>query len=315
MYTQFFSSPHDFLPIGQWINALVHALVDANSGTLDAIGSGIDRLAATVENGLQAIPAWLVIAALAGVGLRRRSWRFAVFTVLALLLVLAIGYWPHTMITLGLTLSATFFSLAIGIPLGICTAQDKRVQAVVRPVLDFMQTMPAFVYLIPAAMLFGLGRVPGVIATVIFAMPPAVRLTALGIGQVHPEQIEAGQAFGANRWQLLWKIQLPLALPVIMTGVNQTIMMALSMVIVTSMVGGGGLGSDVLTSIQQLDVGMGFESGICVVLLAIVLDRITESFGEQRNTSGGRNTADADDRYLDSSNGSNGSSSQPADRE
>lgn len=145
--------------------------------------------------------------------------------------------------------------------------------------LDFMQTMPAFVYLIPAAMLFGLGRVPGTIATVIFAMPPVVRLTNLGIRQVNPEQVEAGNAFGCTATQLLFKVQLPIALPTIMTGVNQTIMMALSMVIIASMVGAGGLGNDVLASIQRLDIGLGFESGLAVVLLAIILDRLTESFG------------------------------------
>jgi len=146
-------------------------------------------------------------------------------------------------------------------------------------VLDFMQTMPAFVYLIPAAMLFGLGKVPGVIATVIFAMPPAVRLTNLGIRQVNKEQVEAGIAFGCTSTQLLLKVQIPGALPSIMAGVNQTIMMALSMVIISSMVGAGGLGNDVLASIQRLDIGLGFESGLSVVLLAIILDRITESFG------------------------------------
>jgi glycine betaine/proline transport system permease protein len=153
------------------------------------------------------------------------------------------------------------------------------VAATVRPVLDFMQTMPAFVYLIPAAMLFGLGKVPGVLATVIFAMPPAVRLTNLGIRQVNREQVEAGIAFGCTPRQLLFKVQIPGAMPSIMAGVNQTIMMALSMVIIASMVGAGGLGNDVLASIQRLDIGLGFESGLSVVLLAIILDRITESFG------------------------------------
>lgn len=158
---------------------------------------------------------------------------------------------------------------------------------IIRPVLDFMQTMPAFVYLIPAAMLFGLGRVPGIIATVIFAMPPAVRLTSLGIRQVNKEIVEAGQSFGCTSRQLLFKVQLPNAMPSIMAGVNQTIMMALSMVIIASMVGAGGLGNDVLASIQRLDIGLGFESGMAVVLLAIILDRITESFGTPQTAKGG----------------------------
>ncbi|HEY4802491.1 MAG TPA: proline/glycine betaine ABC transporter permease, partial [Paraburkholderia sp.] len=202
-----------------------------------------------------------------------------IFATGSLLLIYATGFWDQTVVTLGLTLSSTVISLVVGIPLGIWTAKSKLVQTIVRPILDLMQTMPAFVYLIPAAMLFGLGRVPGILSTVIFAMPPAVRLTSLGIKHVNREIVEAGQAFGCTPWQLLYKVQFPNALPSIMQGVNQTIMMALSMVIIASMVGAGGLGNDVLASIQRLDIGLGFESGLSVVLLAIILDRITESFG------------------------------------
>jgi glycine betaine/proline transport system permease protein len=272
------SAPRDFLPIGKWVNGIINHLLDTDSAGFDAVGRCINALAEAVEHGLQALPTWLLIALFAGVGLWRLSWRFALFVALALLLIAGIGFWPQTIVTLGLTFSATALSLLIGIPLGIWCANYPRVNALVRPVLDLMQTMPAFVYLIPAAMLFGLGRVPGILATVIFAMPPAVRLTSLGIRQVNLEQVEAGHAFGANGWQLLFKVQLPIALPTIMTGVNQTIMMALSMVIIASMVGAGGLGNDVLSSIQRLDVGLGFESGLSVVLIAIILDRITESF-------------------------------------
>ena len=186
------------------------------------------------------------------------------------------------MVTLALIIAATVISLVIGLPLGIWVAKSDRVAAVVRPTLDFMQTMPAFVYLIPAAMLFGLGRVPGVLATVIFAMPPVVRLASLGIRQVNKEQVEAGVTFGCTPMQVLFKVQIPGALPSIMAGFNQTIMMALSMVIIASMVGAGGLGNDVLASIQRLDIGLGFESGLAVVLLAIMLDRITETVGAQR---------------------------------
>jgi glycine betaine/proline transport system permease protein len=272
------STARDFLPIGKWVNGLINHLLDSDSAAFDAIGHCIDGLAKAVEHGLQALPAWLLIALFVGVGWWRLSWRFAFFVALSLLLIAGIGFWPQTVVTLALTLSATVLSLALGIPLGIWCARYARVNGAVRPVLDLMQTMPAFVYLIPAAMLFGLGRVPGILATVIFAMPPAVRLTSLGIRQVNREQVEAGNAFGANGWQLLFKVQLPIALPTIMTGVNQTIMMALSMVIIASMVGAGGLGNDVLSSIQRLDVGLGFESGLSVVLLAIILDRLTESF-------------------------------------
>jgi glycine betaine/proline transport system permease protein len=222
---------------------------------------------------------WALMAFFIGIGLWRVGWRFAIFAAASLLLIYATGFWDQSVVTLGLTLSSTLISLMFGIPLGVWTAKNRYVAMIVRPVLDLMQTMPAFVYLIPAAMLFGLGRVPGILSTVIFAMPPAVRLTSLGIRHVNREIVEAGQAFGCTPWQLLYKVQFPNALPSIMQGVNQTIMMALSMVIIASMVGAGGLGNDVLASIQRLDIGLGFESGLSVVLLAIILDRITESFG------------------------------------
>ena len=276
---------HAWLPLGSWINASVSFLMQHNGGLFDSAGHVIEQLSTAAETVLQLIPAWLMIALVGALAWRRLSWRFAVFSALALLLIAVLGYWPQTMVTLGLTLSATLISLALGVPLGILAARHRHLHALLRPVLDFMQTMPAFVYLIPAVMLFGLGRVPGIIATVIFAMPPAVRLTTMGILQVDREQLEAGQAFGATGWQLLFKVQLPLALPALMGGINQTIMMALSMVIVTSMVGAGGLGGEVLSSIQQLDVGVGFESGLCVVLLAIILDRITQSFGQRKLAS------------------------------
>lgn len=279
----FFEQLRAWLPLGSWINTTVSFLMEHNGGLFDNAGQVIEQLSIAAEKLLQLLPAWLMIALVAALAWRRLSCRFAVFTTLALLLIAVLGYWPQTMVTLGLTLSATLISLVLGVPLGILAARHRHLHALLRPALDFMQTMPAFVYLIPAVMLFGLGRVPGIIATVIFAMPPAVRLTTLGILQVDKEQLEAGQAFGASRWQLLYKVQLPLALPALMGGINQTIMMALSMVIVTSMVGAGGLGGEVLSSIQQLDVGLGFESGLCVVLLAIILDRITQSFGQHES--------------------------------
>ncbi len=275
----------ELIPLGTWVDQSVHYLLDHDSHAFDMIGRGIDTLAGLVEHGLQAIPMWAMMALFIAVGLWRLGWRFAFFTTLSLLLIYATGFWDQTIITLGLTLSSTLISLVLGIPLGIWTAKDKHVALVVRPVLDLMQTMPAFVYLIPAAMLFGLGRVPGILSTVIFAMPPAVRLTSLGIRHVNREIVEAGQAFGCTPWQLLYKVQFPNALPSIMQGVNQTIMMALSMVIIASMVGAGGLGNDVLASIQRLDIGLGFESGLSVVLLAIILDRITESFGRTPGTA------------------------------
>ncbi|MCP3721168.1 choline ABC transporter permease subunit [Paraburkholderia sp. CNPSo 3281] len=269
----------EIIPVGQWVDQSVHYLLDHDANSFDAVGKAIESFAAFVEHGLQAIPMWALMAFFIAIGLWRVGWRFAIFATCSLLLIYATGFWDQTVVTLGLTLSSTVISLVIGIPLGIWTAKSKVVQTIVRPILDLMQTMPAFVYLIPAAMLFGLGRVPGILSTVIFAMPPAVRLTSLGIKHVNREIVEAGQAFGCTPWQLLYKVQFPNALPSIMQGVNQTIMMALSMVIIASMVGAGGLGNDVLASIQRLDIGLGFESGLSVVLLAIILDRITESFG------------------------------------
>ncbi|MBN3808044.1 choline ABC transporter permease subunit [Paraburkholderia sp. Ac-20347] len=269
----------EIIPLGRWVDQSVHYLLDHDANSFDAVGKAIESFAAFIEHGLQAIPMWALMAFFIAVGLWRVGWRFAIFATASLLLIYATGFWDQTVVTLGLTLSSTLISLIVGIPLGIWTAKNKLVQTIVRPILDLMQTMPAFVYLIPAAMLFGLGRVPGILSTVIFAMPPAVRLTSLGIKHVNREIVEAGQAFGCTPWQLLYKVQFPNALPSIMQGVNQTIMMALSMVIIASMVGAGGLGNDVLASIQRLDIGLGFESGLSVVLLAIMLDRITESFG------------------------------------
>jgi glycine betaine/proline transport system permease protein len=278
-------SDRRLLPLGALVNDGVKVLLSQGAGLFDAIGSVVDKFAAQIEISLLAIPSWVLILLVVALGTWRLKWRFGLFALASLLVIRVTGFWDQTMVTLALVFSATLISLAVGVPLGILCARSDRFNAVLRPVLDFMQTMPAFVYLIPAAMLFGLGRVPGILATVVFAMPPVVRLTALGIRQVNKEQVEAGQAFGCTPMQLLWKVQLPIALPTLMAGVNQTIMMALSMVIIASMVGAGGLGNDVLSSIQRLDIGLGFESGLSVVLLAIILDRLTESFGARRMES------------------------------
>ena len=275
------------LDLGSWVNDVVQHLLDNYSGAFDSIGKLVSGFSEGIEALLMPPPAWLLIAIFVALGLWRIGARFAVFTAVAFILIVMTGFWEQTVVTLGLTFSSTLISLLLGIPLGIWAAKSERVATIIRPILDFMQTMPAFVYLIPAAMLFGLGRVPGIIATVIFAMPPAVRLTSLGIRQVNKEIVEAGQSFGCTSRQLLFKVQLPNAMPSIMAGVNQTIMMALSMVIIASMVGAGGLGNDVLASIQRLDIGLGFESGMAVVLLAIILDRITESFGTKQTARGG----------------------------
>jgi glycine betaine/proline transport system permease protein len=266
------------LDIGGLVEGMVDFMLDNFQPAFDAIDLSIGLVTGSVEGALLAVPVWLMAAMIVALGLWRVGWRFALFAALALLVILDMGLWNETISTLALVLAASLVALALGVPVGIAMARSGTVEAMVRPVLDLMQTMPPFVYLIPAAMFFGLGKVPGTIATVIFAMPPAVRLTNLGIRQVSREHIEAGLAFGCTPRQLLLKVQLPLALPSIMAGVNQTIMLALSMVVIASMIGAGGLGNTVLTGIQRLDVGLGFQGGLAVVILAIILDRITQSF-------------------------------------
>jgi glycine betaine/proline transport system permease protein len=270
------------IPVGDWTEEVVNLLLDHAQWLFDAIAVGLDRLTMSLEDLLLWPPGWVVVLVLVAVSSWRVGWRFGLFSLLAFGLVLGMGLWVETAVTLALVLAATLVSLSIGIPLGIWAAKNDRVWMALRPLLDLMQTMPAFVYLIPAAMFFGLGRVPGTVATIIFAMPPAVRLTNLGIRQVPVELREAGIAFGCTGRQLLFKVELPTALPSIMAGVNQTIMLALSMVVIASMIGAGGLGDVVLRGIQRLEVGVGFEGGLGVVILAIVLDRITQSFGRRK---------------------------------
>lgn len=270
------------LDFSREIDHAIHALLAQAGGFFDGLAAVID----TFAGGLETLTGWLspwglVILAVA-IGFWRIGKGFALFALLATLYIIYSGYSEHASITLALTLSSTFFSLLIGIPLGIWSARRATAGSVIRMLMDFMQTMPAFVYLIPATILFGLGRPPGIFATILFSMPPVVRLTDLGIRQVNAARIEAGLAFGCTPRQLLWKVQLPAAQPAIMAGVNQTIMMAMSMVIIASMVGAGGLGNDILSSIQQLDIGLGLQSGIVVVLMAILLDRLSASFARKR---------------------------------
>ena len=270
------------LPIGEAFEEAVSWLHAHGQPVFGGITFVIGWLTRTLDSALLALPPWCMAGGLALLALWRVGLRFAGFVVVALALVAGMGLWAPTASTLALVLSATTFSLAIGLPLGVLGAKSAFAHRALRPALDLMQTLPAFVYLIPAAMFFGLGKVPGTIATIIFAMPPAVRLTDLGIRQVSPDLVEAGRAFGCTGTQLLFKVQLPNALPSIMAGVNQNIMLALSMVVIASMIGAGGLGNEVLRGIQRMDVGLGFEGGIGVVLLAVILDRITQSFGERR---------------------------------
>jgi glycine betaine/proline transport system permease protein len=279
------------IPIGEWVESGVDWVQDNLTGVLDGISDGLGLVIDSFEDGLLAIPPLLLALLIVAIAWWRVGWRFGVFALAAMVLIFGMGIWKETVSTLALVIGSSLVALAIGIPIGISMARSDTVEAIVRPILDFMQTMPPFVYLIPAAIFFGLGKVPGSIATLIFAMPPAVRLTNLGIRQVSQEQVEAGQAFGCTDRQLLVKVQLPLAMPSIMAGINQTIMLALSMVVIASMIGAGGLGNTVLTGIQRLNVGLGFEGGLGVVLLAILLDRITQSFGRGRATVGSSRTA------------------------
>ena len=269
--------------IGDGVDAVVNYVLDNFSPFLDFVATVIGFVTNSIQETLTAIPMPVGILIFVILSFWRVGAAFGVLAGLALWLVDHMGLWTAMMETLSLVIASTLMAMIIGLPLGIAMARKDSVAALVRPVLDLMQTMPAFVYLIPAAMFFGLGAVPGAIATVIFAMPPVVRLTNLGIRQVHVEFIEAGNAFGCTPSQLLFKVQLPNAMPSIMAGINQTIMLSLSMVVIASMIGAGGIGNTVLTGIQRLDVGTGFEGGLAVVILAVILDRLTQSLGKPQS--------------------------------
>lgn len=280
--------PNYRIPVGDWVETGVDWIQDNFTGVLDGISDGLGLVIGSFEDALMAVPPLLLAALIVALAWWRVGWRFGLFALAAMALIFGMDIWKETVATLALVIGSSLVALAMGIPIGISMARSDTIEAIVRPILDFMQTMPPFVYLIPAAIFFGLGKVPGAIATLIFAMPPAVRLTNLGIRQVSREHVEAGQAFGCTDRQLLFKVQLPLAMPSIMAGVNQTLMLALSMVVIASMIGAGGLGNTVLTGIERLNVGLGFEGGLGVVLLAILLDRITQSFGRGRRASPSR---------------------------
>jgi glycine betaine/proline transport system permease protein len=255
-----------------WVNDNLGALFDLVTVVVSASVDGLTAL-------LTAPPALLLAAVLAGLAFLLKGWRFAAGSAVAFVLMIGMGQWAAAMETLSLVLFATVVAVAISVPLGIAAARSSRVSSAVRPVMDLMQTMPAFVWLVPVVTLFGIGVVPGVVATIIFALPPGVRLTELGIRQVDPEVVEAGHAFGSSPVEILRGIQLPLALPTVMAGVNQVIMLALSMAVIAGLVGAGGLGGVVTSSIARLDIGLGFEGGISVVILAVYLDRITAAVG------------------------------------
>lgn len=270
--------------IGKYIEMAINWLTENFAGLFDVINHIVGGFIDGFQGILMWVPFYLMIAGIAALAWWKAGKGTAVLTLLGLLLIWGMGFWVQTMQTVALVLSSTIIALLFGVPLGIWTGRNDKAAKVIRPVLDLMQTMPAFVYLIPAVLFFGLGPVPGAFATVIFAMPPVVRLTDLGIRQVPEDIVEATRSFGATSGQLLFKVQLPLALPTIMAGVNQTIMMALSMVVIAAMISAGGLGEIVLKGITQMKIGLGFEGGIAVVILAIVLDRITQALSVESKT-------------------------------
>jgi len=268
------------IPLGDWVDQGLTWLVDNFRGLFQTIRWPIDATLTGIESALQAVPDLLMLAIIGLLAWQAAGRRLAVGAVLSMTVVGLIGAWSQAMVTLALVLTSVFFCLVIGLPTGIWLARSERATTVVRPILDAMQTTPAFVYLVPVVMLFGIGNVPGVVVTIIFALPPLIRLTSLGIRQVPEDLVEAARSFGASPRQLLVKVQLPLAMPTIMAGVNQTLMLALSMVVIASMIAVGGLGQMVLRGIGRLDMGLATIGGVGIVILAIILDRMTQAVGQ-----------------------------------
>jgi len=268
------------IPIGDAIEDFFDWLTDNLDGFFDVVSDGIGGAVDGLIAVLEAPPALLMALVFALLGLLFKGWKFALGSFVGFVLVISMQQWSAAMQTLALVLVASVIAILIAIPLGIWAARKRGASAVIRPIMDLMQTMPAFVWLVPVVTLFSIGVVPGVIATIIFALPPGVRLTELGIRGVDPEIVEAANAFGATPRQTLFGVQLPLALPTIMAGVNQVIMLALSMAVISGLVGAEGLGGQVTSAIATLDVGLGFEAGLSVVILAIYLDRVTAAIGQ-----------------------------------
>ena len=273
------------IPIGnaieQAINYLTLHFAFITRAISHVVESGIDILVA----GMLFFPPWLLILVFAGLSWWLAGRKAGIMSLLGFALIWNLGLWSATISTLALVLIATLIAVCLGLPIGIFAALFPGMHRITMPVLDFMQTMPAFVYLIPAIPFFGLGPVSAIFSTVIFAMPPAIRLTCLGIEQVPKELIEAADSFGANRMQKLVKLQIPMAKPTIMAGINQTIMLSLSMVVIAAMIGAKGLGGEVWKAIQRFEPGKGFEAGLGVVILAMALDRVTQKFGARKKAS------------------------------
>ena len=269
------------LPLGAWASDVVDWVTSTFRGLFSQVRAVLEWCYGSLDTLLGGPPFWVVAVVLALVALLVKGWRLAVGSLAGFVLIAAVDQWANAMDTLSLVILASLVALVLAIPLGIWCARDDRVSRVVRPVLDLMQTMPAFVYLIPTVVIFRVGVVPGIVATVIFAMAPGVRFTELGIRQVDREVVEAGHAFGSSEGRILRQIQLPLAMPTIMAGVNQVIMLSLSMVVISGMVGASGLGRDVVTALQRVNISLGFEAGVSVVILAVFLDRVTAALADR----------------------------------
>ncbi len=272
------------IPVKTWVDQSVEWITDTFEFVFDPIKNNLDTFIEFLSETLQVINPWIFIAVIAIIAFFVTGKRIglAAFSIVGLWFILNQEMWEQLMDTFSLVITASLISVIIGVPFGIWMAKSNIVQAILTPILDFMQTMPAFVYLIPAVAFFGIGMVPGVFASVIFAVPPTVRFTNLGIRQVSTELIEAADAFGTTGIQKLFKVQLPMAKKTIMAGINQTVMLALSMVVIASMIGAEGLGKEVITALQRNDVGLGFVAGVSIVILAIVIDRFTQSLNTQK---------------------------------
>lgn len=269
------SFPNIRWELGAYVEKATLWFTEHFKGSLDTTSNVVLWLLMKIESLLLFIPWWVFLGIIFLLGARYKSVVSGVLYAFLLFSIGAFGYWELMMYTLAIVLASVFISILIGIPIGVLSSYSKKLEIILQPLLDAMQTLPSFVYLIPAMMFFGLGKVPAVFATIIYAVPPVIRLTNLAIREVSKEMVEAAQSYGSSTWQVLKKIQIPQALPTMMTGINQTTMMALSMVVVASMVGAKGLGMEVLTSINRIDIGKGFESGIGIVFLAIIIDRIS----------------------------------------
>lgn len=269
------------IPLGEFVNKLFDQIIPVITPVSNAVSDFLEIILKGFESLLLILPPLVMILVLGIMVWFFVEKKLSILVTLSLIFLYGLQLWPQTMGTLALVLAGTFVSLLLGVPLGIMASQNDNFEKVMRPILDLMQTMPSFVYLIPAVIFFGLGKVAALVAILIFSIPPAIRLTNLGIRQVPEDMVEAAKSFGATRFQILTGVQLPLALPTIMTGVNQCIMMALSMSVIAAMIGAGGLGRDVLKAMQTVDIGLGVEGGLGIVLVAIILDRITESLSKR----------------------------------